>query len=46
MFPDISKIAAALYGTANPGEVAQSIDITETSLTGNQVYSLMEAGKI
>ena len=45
-FPNIRTIAVALYQFANPGAQAPKVDITETSLTGNQPYSTMQGKKI
>jgi hypothetical protein len=45
-YPDIKAIAVALYQLANPGAQAPKVDITETSLTGNQPYSTMQGKKI
>ena len=45
-YTNIRTIATALYLTANPGAQAPKIDITETSLTGNQPYSVMQGNKI
>jgi len=45
-YTNIRTIAIALYQTANPGASAPKVDITETSLTGNQPYSVMQGNKI
>lgn len=45
-YPNIRSIAVALYQLANPGAAAPKVDITETSLTGNQPYSTMQGKKI
>ncbi len=45
-YVNITAVALALYQLANPLLSAPKVDITETSLTGNQPYSSMQGSKI
>ena len=39
-------MANGLYQVANGGKLPLKVDITETSLSGNQAYTTMQANKI
>ena len=45
-FVNIKLLATGLYQVANGGKGPSKVDITETSLTGNQAYTTMQANKI
>jgi hypothetical protein len=45
-YVNINQLAQALWLSANPGSMVPNIDITETSLSGNQPYSNMQMNKI
>ena len=45
-FVNINSLATGLYQVANGGKLPMKIDITETSLSGNQAYTTMQANKI